>query len=389
MQFPSRVEALRNTLSGIAMAAVGLFAGLGLTGCGTPGAPQPPSLRLPELVNDLTAQRNGNTVTLHWTMPKKTTDHLLISSQIKGPVTVRICRRESNFDPCQWAGETAFAAGVEAEFHETLPASLPTGEPRQLLYFVELKNRPGKSGRSAGLSNSAAVAAGLVPPPISGLTAEVRATGVVLHWSSTAPPTAVRLHRRLLTPQSPANRTGSTIMSAPPEPVLRDLFVDRPRAGQSPAISDLALDRSARFGKSYEYTAQRIRQITVDGKSLELASGLSSPITVDVIDNFPPAVPTGLAAVLVAEEKTIDLSWQPDTEEDLAGYIVYRAPADPGTEGSSGWTRISGPQPVASPAFRDTHIEAGHSYRYAISAIDLTGHESQRSAEARESVPNL
>jgi fibronectin type 3 domain-containing protein len=85
---------------------------------------------------------------------------------------------------------------------------------------------------------------------------------------------------------------------------------------------------------------------------------------------------------LVPEEKTIDLSWQPDTEEDLAGYIVYRAESD------GDWKRISGAQPLTGPAYRDAAVEAGHSYRYAVSAIDLTGHESKRSAEAQETVPN-
>jgi hypothetical protein len=44
---------------------------------------------------------------------------------------------------------------------------------------------------------------------------------------------------------------------------------------------------------------------------------------------------------------------------------------------------------VATPAYRDTTVEPGHRYRYAVSAIDLTGHESKRSAEAEEPVPGL
>src|SRR6185312_3392858 len=45
-----------------------------LAGCGTPGAPRPPSLRLPQAVSDLAATRVGNTVTLTWTEPQRTTD---------------------------------------------------------------------------------------------------------------------------------------------------------------------------------------------------------------------------------------------------------------------------------------------------------------------------
>ena len=45
-------------------------------GCASPGPPQPPSLNLPEVVKDLTAERVGDVVQLHWTTPDMTTDRL-------------------------------------------------------------------------------------------------------------------------------------------------------------------------------------------------------------------------------------------------------------------------------------------------------------------------
>jgi fibronectin type 3 domain-containing protein len=106
---------------------------------------------------------------------------------------------------------------------------------------------------------------------------------------------------------------------------------------------------------------------------------------VEVADVFPPAVPEGLAAVAIAGENggapAIDLSWQPDTETDLAGYIVYRR------EGTGDWQRISPAEAVVGPAFHDAHVEAGHSYSYVVSSVDQGGHESGRSAEAQETVP--
>ena len=44
-------------------------------GCGTPGAPQPPSLNLAKPVSDLKAVRIGNQVNLTWTVPTHTTDN--------------------------------------------------------------------------------------------------------------------------------------------------------------------------------------------------------------------------------------------------------------------------------------------------------------------------
>jgi hypothetical protein len=357
------------------IASAGCACTLWLAGCGTPGAPQPPSLKLPEKVTNLTAVRAGNSVALHWTMPKKTTDHLLI----KGPVPAQICRREESGD-CQPAGQVSFAPGAEGEISEALPASLAAGKPRQLDYFVELKN---PKGRSAGPSNAAIVLAGASPAAVTDLSAEVRADGVALHWSG-SDVTLVRLHRKLLTPAATPKKQESGPMKPSPEPVLRDLLVEAPAAGQKAG----ALDSTAHFGEVYEYSAQRIERVQVDGKTLELAGAISDPVRADMIDTFPPAVPQGLVAVLVPEEKTIDLSWQPDTEEDLAGYIVYRADANADADRSADWKRISGAQPLAGPAFRDATAQQGHSYRYSVSAIDLTGHESKRSAEAQESVPN-
>jgi len=357
------------------VAAAGVVCGLGLiglTGCGTPGAPQPPSLRLPGVVDDLSVVRAGEHVTLRWTSPKKTTDHLLIA----GSIVAQVCRREGS-GGCNAAGSVTVRPGAEAEFRDTLPANLTAGKPRLVSYFVELKS---PKGRSAGPSNAAAILAGEAPAAVAGFSAEVRADGVALHWKG-VDETPVRLHRRLVAGGPPKNKKDHrNLMSAPPEPELRDLLVEAD--DRHSRELDGALDKTARFGESYEYSAQRVERVTVEGKMLELAGEISAPVRVDVIDIFPPAVPRGLAAVAVPEEKTIDLSWQPDTEADLAGYIVYRG------EGTAEWLRISGAQPVASPAYRDKTVEAGHAYRYKVSAIDQTGHESAGSAEARETMPN-
>jgi fibronectin type 3 domain-containing protein len=127
-------------------------------------------------------------------------------------------------------------------------------------------------------------------------------------------------------------------------------------------------------------------RINVDGRTLELASPLSAPVRVEALDVFPPAVPIGLAAVATAPgtgtEASIDLSWQPVADADLAGYAVYRR------ESEVGWQRISPEQPVVGPAFHDAQVQPGHSYRYAVSAVDQGGYESARSAEAEETVPN-
>lgn len=351
------------------------YAGSLLCGCGTPGAPQPPSLKLPEPVTDLSAARAGNTVTLHWTTPRKTTDHLLI----KGAIPISICRRESTAQACTVVGHTSSSPRSDGEFHDILPAFLSQRAAREVIYTIELS---GPKGRSAGPSNAAIVLAGQAPGPVSGLSAEVRADGVAFRWDSATlvdQSTSVRLHRKLLTVSKEKPKSGP--VAPGPEPILRDLLAPPPGPGQQTG----ALDTSARFGQSYQYTAQRVLQLVLDGaggkQAFELDGPVSQPLTVNVVDIFPPAIPQELAAVYVPEQHSIDLSWQPDTEPDLAGYIVYQS-----MDGGD-WMRISGPAPVNGPAYRDATVNRGHSYRYAVSAVDQTGHESKRSSEASESTP--
>jgi len=343
-----------------------------LAGCGMPGAPQPPSLHLPNRVEDLSAVRTGDQVALTWTMPTKTTD----KAALKGPIAARICRGQSSAAACNAAATLELAPGSDAAFTDMLPSGLASGAPRPLTYFVELVNR---KGRSAGLSNSAETLAGQAPAAIAGLTAEIRKEGVVLRWtpvSPDSPPAAVRLLRTLLTP--PAPKPGQGPLSAPPEPAERNLLVASGASGR-------ALDSDIHFGESYEYRALRVVRIAENGQTLELASQVSAPVRVDAADIFPPAVPEGLAAVAVTGENgtppAIDLSWQAVSDPNLASYIVYRR----GDDGE--WQRISPAQPLIGPGFRDSDVQPGRSYIYAVSALGQNGHESARSAVAGETVP--
>jgi hypothetical protein len=243
------------------------------------------------------------------------------------------------------------------------------------------------------------VLAGEAPAAIAGLTAQLRKDGVVLLWTSETAPQqnfVVRLRRTLL-PQKGKSETAPPatspgILAPAKEPLEQSLVVD---AASRPGV---AIDKTIRFGETYEYRAQRVARIPQGGQTIELAGPLSEPVRVEAIDTFPPAVPTGLAAVASSADAetgaaapsqsapspkgpSIDLSWLPDAEADLAGYAVYRR------EGEGAWQRISSQEPVVGPAFHDPNVQAGHSYGYAVTAIDKLGHESARSDEATETVP--
>ncbi len=346
-----------------------------------PGAPQPPSLNLPVPVSDLLAVRTGGQVALTFKLPRRTTDKV----ELKALITVRVCRSETSAGPCNAIATLQLSPASEGSYSDTLPAALASGSRRPLNYFVELVNR---KGRSAGPSNSAVVLAGQAPAVVDGLTAEVRKDGVLFHWSSVpadSTPVALRLVRTLLTPS--AKKPDQGPLSAPAEPVIRNLLV-------ASAASGRALDSDIHFSESYEYRAQRVARVTVNGNQLELAGPLSAPVHVDAADIFPPSVPQGLAAVATAGENgnppAIDLNWQPVADAGLAGYIVYRRDVTAGENApqEEPWQRISPTQPFIGSGFHDATVEAGRTYTYGVSAIGQNGRESARSAETQETVPS-
>jgi hypothetical protein len=335
-----------------------------MTGCGMNASPQPPSLKLPDPVTDLAGARAGNEVHLHWTMPKRDTDKVLL----KGDQKARICRRIGN-GACETAGVLMLAPQKPADFVDHLPAPDTVGSPRLLVYTVELENH---SGHNAGPSNPVYTEAGPALPQIEDFSAAASPDGVVLKWKPEPDTELIRIHRTLIVdPKAPK----ASQASGSPAPAEQTLEVDGPDQGR-------ALDRDAALDNVYRYTAERVRKVTLDGHAVEVTSALSQVVNINARDIFAPRIPTGLQAVADPDAGAIDLSWPPNTEADIAGYIVYRREA--GTASSP--VRVSPPGLVA-PAFRDASALPGHSYAYSVSAIDRDGNESARGAEVEETLP--
>ncbi|MDO8679537.1 MAG: hypothetical protein Q7R30_13360 [Acidobacteriota bacterium] len=101
----------------------------------------------------------------------------------------------------------------------------------------------------------------------------------------------------------------------------------------------------------------------VDAVSGAVVQGPASPVTcVTPRDTFPPAAPKNLAAI--ASAGVINLIWDPNTEPDLAGYIVLRGEA-PGDK-----LQALTPAPITVTNYRDTDVKAGVRYVYAVVAVD-------------------
>ncbi len=380
-------------------------------GCASPGPPKPPSLHLPALVKDLSAERAGDRVTLRWTTPAKTTDDL----DVKGAMTAEICR-EAGARPLTPVARLTACAPVErvpvvpgpSEAQDTLPATLQTGPPVLLTYRIQIFNA---TGHSAGESLVAAyTASGPAPPVVASLRASTIKTGAVLEWrrpaeaegASSATETVEVTRVDLSTPPAPAKKShpagGGRHKSAQPgkqaPPQLDEVVLRASDAGTSGETQG-TVDATAKMGDTYTYVAERVRTVVLGSHPIEVRSAPSPTVTLAMHDTFPPKSPTGLATVPgtssgqsgagASINLSIDLSWEPNAEPDLAGYLVYRQLAMPDGTPQGPLARLTA-VPIPAPAYRDVAVRPGQRYIYYVTAVDAAGNESAPSAKAQEVV---
>lgn len=356
--------------------AASLLALATLAGCGTPGAPQPPSLQLARPVNDLTASRKGNHVELDWTLQRKNTDRTLV----KHLPAIRICRHQGTglMSTCDVVADVpppkpqpqpkkkqAEEPAIRMRYVDSLPPQLGQENPADFVtYAVEEVN---SHGRSAGLSNQVPIPVAPTIPAPDELSAQVSAEGVHISWTGPAPPAApAGLSYRYRIMRKP--------VGAPAYTGLADV---------EPAASGSYLDKTFEWEQKYEYRITTVTQVGSHGINTAVEGDDSHPVEVFTRDIYPPAQPAGLQAVFssVGQKPFIDLTWAPNLESDLAGYNIFRR-----VEGAP-FEKLN-QQLVQTSSFRDENVEAGKKYIYSVSAVDLRGNESQRSAAASEAVPD-
>jgi hypothetical protein len=373
---------------------IGMLGCVLLVGCGTPGAPMPPALELARPVTDLRAARKGDKVYLAWTVPAQTTDR----QSVRHPGPTRICRSlGAKIDDCkppvaeiaasQFPVPAFKKSGskngspvpkIQATYIDTLSRQLQTQDPTtELTYAVSALN---ESGRSAGLSNLVQVPSAPTLPPPEDFKPEVKGDGVLLSW--VCPPAVSKADPRIAYKLRIYRRVPGQPQSEK-QPGARQTAAKISEVDFTDCSQPQFLDQTFEWEKHYEYFATVVTVVSNPGKPEVEVEGDETPIAqVFAHDIFPPAVPTGVQAVFssVGQAPFVDLVWSPDTEADLAGYNIFR--------------REEGTQPVKinselvkAPAYRDTNVQPGKKYFYAVSAVDERNNESARSNEASEQIP--
>ncbi len=297
------------------------------SGCAYIGDVRPPTLDIPARIYDLRAAEFGDKISVAFTLAPLTTEGLALRNVRAVELRVTGAGVDRTFQiPPKDAGPYAYDA--------------PAGEfiGKGVILAVRAIGPKGKSSDWSNLVMMDVQTPLLTPQDVAAVNSP---KGVHVTWKGTAP------HFRIF-------RAGPGGM---PEPV---------------GMTDTNEydDTTVAMGTVYRY---RVQGFNGDVHQSEV----SGEVEVTPVDLFAPAVPAEFSAVQGVG--AIELVWQRNTEEDFAGYNVFRA------EGGGEFEKIAGP--IDAPAYSDRAVEAGKTYRYAVSAIDRTGNESARTAPVEVVAP--
>lgn len=338
-------------------------------GCGKRKPPLPPVERVAQRVEIRGFQR-GNEIQLSWTMAARNAS----DSSVLNINRVDIYRltepagTNSSITEEEFASRSTLIATVpitdadfalkQMTFTDTLSFA---GQPARIRYAIRFVNA---TGQKAGFSNFLVIepTAKVAQAP-QNLSPLVTQNSIDIRWS---PPT------RNIDDSTPANILGFNIYRIDDKNAAKLL-------NKSPVTGTEFSDRNFEFEKNYSYFVRTV-SLGANGEPLESAD--SGVLTVQPKDTFPPKAPEALT--IAASPGTISIFFATNTENDIAGYRVYRSMD--GNSPKSDWQLLT-PQMLTTNTFQDTNVESGKTYFYYLTAVDKFGNVSEMSETVSETVP--
>ena len=306
--------------------------------------PEPPPA--PEVVYTET------TVDVAWELPPG------VRETVQGPVTD---------EPVGVGEETVEAEGVEEPAEGEAPAEAGTAEVEGTDGPAGGVEPPEAPSDEAPASGEASVEDEAAAPDEAGSNAGGDAPGEP--GPSEAGGEGAAPTDDLEEPAAPLTRLESRPIVEWPPASTYELFEiresDEDRSAAAPErLNETPLDEPAYTEERGEYGTERCYAVrTLDRVAgFEVRSRFSPVTCVTFVDTFPPAAPEGLTAVGSVGE--VSLLWRPNTEADVAGYLVLRG--SPGDETLQPLTDAL----VAGNTYRDTTAEPGVRHAYAVRAVD-------------------
>jgi hypothetical protein len=339
--------------------------------CGYVGDPLPPLVQIPERISDLAGFQFGRSIKLSWTLPKLNTDGSAATTlsrveiyrlRARAAPAVNLDSKRFGEYAMKWrvldkVNFDAYEEGDKIILSDPLQ-DLDTAEALQSVFAYAIRALNNKK-KDAGFSNLVSVRVHSVPNPPDSLRFSFGEQFIKLSWQ---PPT-VKIDGSPVTEEVKYNVYRAPIPQARVREHLTGAVVSQNEFQDTTMI----------LGQVYFYTVRA---------SIDLAEGTvesfdSKEYEARNVDTYPPRSPAEVTAI--SDGNSISLAWLPNTEEDLAGYYVYRG----GVERD--FTRLTA-QAIVTPSFNDHSIEKGKTYLYRVKALDKIGNESSDSEEVSETV---
>jgi hypothetical protein len=330
-------------------------------------------------VQDLAVEQVGSVIEIRFTLPTESVD----GEDLTKPLEVEVFRgtaapglaKESQqpsptvFGQSWLSLKPADLGRPDAEGKVQYAAQVPAAEFKssigQTIHFELRTLTRGFRGRpiESDPSNIAALTVLDVPRPVTGVTAQTTRAALELHWSAptetlTGRPassiSAYRVYRSERDPASAAKTAAYRLIAETHDTSYEDV--------------------NFQFGRSYSFKVRAV--VSATGRQAESQDSAAAEVTPH--DVFAPAIPAGLAGLYTSG--AVEVIWSPNLERDLAGYNLLRRE-------DGGQPKRLNQELLRSPLYRDTDVTQGHHYFYEVTAVDLSGNESQPSSEIEVDVP--
>ena len=352
LRFAPLVGDRRRGAARAALDTVPIFCALLLLSfCGSVGEPLPPLLNIPESSQDLAARQTELGIILQWTWPETTTEGMPFTDLARFAIHFMQATAPRRATPDDFAIQSKWLHEVDVADLDDLGPGDPvqvTLDPQPFLgeTLVLGVRAESRRGRSAGFSNLLVIQVLAPPAPPAPPQLTVTADAIELKWPAIPDARSYRIQRR-----------------AQDEPEFQPLAITAETTFRDPKFT---------WDETYVY---RVQSLT-GSPDYEVAGGTSPPAQIAALDAFPPAAPNDLR--VVAGLDSIELSWEPGPESDLAGYRLRRT-----TDNAK--PAVLTPDLIPTINFTDRQVQRGVTYRYDLTALDQNNNESlpARSREVR------
>jgi hypothetical protein len=386
--------------------------------CGKKGPPLPPLLKIPVAPGELMAERRADTVDLQFLVPAANTDGTRPANVervdvygITGPatltddqilkfgtkvasVTVKAPRDpNATVDPDEPGDEMeppegkgldqggvarvteqlsdqvlapvdllkdAKASKKAADEHVATERPLlppPQLSPSRTYVGVGISTR----GRKGPMSKRVAVplVPSPLPPPEPTITYDEKT--ITVAWGTAADAVKDAAQSQVL-PSRPLGQSRAAI--------AYNVYEGATKLTKTPLTEPAFADTRLTWGEKRCYAVRTAEK--VDATLIESAA--TPEVCVTLVDTFPPAAPKSLQTV--ASVGAITLIWEPNTERDLAGYVVLRGASESDLQPIM-------QTPITATTFKDG-VASGTRHVYAVRAVDKAGNASAPSNRAED-----